>query len=44
MERDGKRREKQESTGTTKFIWDGEKVVMETDGAGSTQAVYTLTP
>lgn len=39
---DGKRVKKQDSTGTTKEIWDSENVLEETDGSDATQAVYTL--
>ena len=41
---DGHRVQKQDSTGTTNHIWDGENILLESDGSGSIQVVYTLTP
>lgn len=41
---DGLRREKQTSAATAKFIWDGQDVLLETDGEGRTQVTYTQTP
>lgn len=39
---DGLRVAKQDSTGTSKFIWDGKNILHETDSNGTTQATYTL--
>jgi RHS repeat-associated protein len=36
--------EKQDSAGTTRFIWDGQNILAETDGSNVIQAVYTQTP
>src|SRR5262249_9103714 len=41
---DGKRVQKQDSTGTTKPIWDLLSILEETDGSDVTQAVYTQAP
>jgi RHS repeat-associated protein len=41
---DGKRVQKQDSAGTTKPVWDGENIVVETDQNDATQVVYTLEP
>jgi hypothetical protein len=41
---DGLRRQSQTPALVTKFIWDRQDVLMETDGIGTTQAVYTGTP
>lgn len=41
---DNQRIEKQSNSGTTKFIWDGETYLAETDGADSTTAVYSNMP
>ena len=41
---DGLRVEKQDSAGTSKFIWDGQNILLETAGTDATQAVYTLQP
>jgi RHS repeat-associated protein len=41
---DGLRVQKEDSAGTTKFIWDGQNVLLETDGDGDTVAAYTLAP
>jgi len=40
---DNLRVELQDSTGTTRSVWDGQKVVLEADGSNATQAVYSLT-
>ena len=39
---DGLRVQKQDSTGTTKHVWDGQKISLETDAGGAVAAVYTL--
>src|SRR5439155_18344532 len=39
---DGKRFRKDDSSGTTKFVWDFENILVETDGSDVTQAVYSL--
>jgi RHS repeat-associated protein len=39
---DGKRAEKQDSTGTIREVWDGEKILEETDGNNAIQVTYTL--
>jgi RHS repeat-associated protein len=41
---DGHRVQKQDSTGTTKPIWDNENVLLQTDQNDITQALYTLEP
>jgi len=41
---DGLRREKETAAGTVKFVWDGQDVLLETDGNGTTQVTYTQTP
>jgi RHS repeat-associated protein len=41
---DGKRVEKDDSMGTTKYVWDFENVLLETDKNNVTQALYTLKP
>jgi RHS repeat-associated protein len=41
---DGQRVQIQDSTGTTKQVYDGQKVVLETDQTNSTTAVYTSSP
>ena len=41
---DGLRVQKQDSTGTTKHVWDGQKILLETDGGNTIQVVYTLQP
>ena len=41
---DGLRVEKEDGTGTSKFVWDGQNILTETDGNDDTQAVYTLKP
>ena len=40
----GLRVELQESAGTKKFVFDGQAYLLETDGSGVTQAVYTNEP
>lgn len=35
---------RQDSTGTTKFVWDQDNVIQETDDADASQVVYTLEP
>ena len=41
---DGLRRQKVTAAGTTKFIWDGQDVLLETDVSNNTQVTYTQTP
>jgi RHS repeat-associated protein len=41
---DGLRVKKETGTGTTKFVWDGEAYLLETDGADATAVVYTNEP
>ena len=41
---DGLRVEKEDSDGTSKFVWDGQNVLMETDTDGVTQADYSSQP
>ncbi|MFC1758533.1 RHS repeat domain-containing protein [Planctomycetota bacterium] len=41
---DGLRFEKQDSGGTTKFIYDGQNYLAETNSAGTVQATYTVAP
>jgi len=41
---DGQRVQKQDSTGTTKHIWDGQNILVESDGSNIIQVVYTLEP
>ena len=36
--------QKQDSTGTTKHVWDGQNILLETDGSNIIQVVYTLQP
>ena len=38
----GLRRTRAVGTATTRFIWDGQKIILETDGDGTTQVQYTL--
>ena len=33
-----------ESTGTTKHVWDGQNILLETNGSNSIEVVYTLQP
>src|SRR5207244_1123523 len=39
---EGKRFRKDDSTGITKFVWDLENILVETDGSDVTQAIYSL--
>jgi RHS repeat-associated protein len=41
---DGQRVERQDSKGTLIEVWDGQKILLETDGMNSTQVIYTLSP
>ena len=41
---DGERVQKTDSTGTTKHVWDGRNILLETDASNIIQAVYTLQP
>ena len=41
---DGKRFRKDDSTGTSKFVWDMENILVETDSADVTQVVHSLAP
>jgi RHS repeat-associated protein len=41
---EGKRLQRQDSSGTLNAIWDSENILLETDQNGVTQAVYTLAP
>ena len=41
---DGQRVGKQDSTGTTKYLWDGQNTLLDMDGSNTVQAVYTLEP
>ena len=41
---DGQRVQKQDSTGTTNHVWDGQNIVLETNASNIIQAVYTLEP
>ena len=41
---DGQRVQKQDSTGTTKHVWDNQNVLLETDGSNIIQVVYTMEP
>jgi len=38
----GLRRTRAVGAATTRFIWDGQKIILETDGGGTTQAQFTL--
>lgn len=40
----GLRRQKREAGGITRFVWDGQNVLLETDGNGTTRTAYTQTP
>ena len=40
----GLRRSKQAAGGTTKFVWDGQDMLAETDANGTTQAACTQSP
>ncbi len=41
---DGQRVQKQDSTGTTKHLWDGQNILLETNASNVVQVVYTLKP
>jgi YD repeat-containing protein len=41
---DGLRVQKIDSTGTTKHVWDGQNILLETDGSNIIQVVYSLQP
>jgi RHS repeat-associated protein len=41
---DGQRVQKIDSTGTTKHVWDGQNILLETDGSNIIQVVYSLKP
>ncbi len=41
---DGQRVQKQDSTGTTNHVWDGQNVLLETNASNIIQVVYTLEP
>ena len=41
---DGQRVQKQDSTGTTSHVWDGENIISETNASNIIQVVYTLDP
>ena len=41
---DGQRVQKQDSTGTTKHVWDGQNILLETNASNIIQVVYTLKP
>jgi RHS repeat-associated protein len=41
---DGQRIQQQDSTGTSKEVWDGENILLETNASNIIQAVYTLEP
>ena len=41
---DGQRVQKQDSTGTTNHIWDGQNIMLETNSSNIIQVVYTLEP
>ena len=38
------RHRSKDSTGTTKHVWDGQNILLETDGSNIIQVVYTLQP
>ncbi len=40
----GLRMQKQDSTGTTKHVWDEQNILLETDASNIIQVVYTLEP
>jgi RHS repeat-associated protein len=40
----GLRRSKQDASGTTRFLWDGQTLLLEADAGGTTQAHYTAAP
>jgi len=41
---DGQRVQKQDSTGTTNRVWDGQNILLETNTSNIIQVVYTLEP
>jgi len=41
---DGQRVQKQDSTGTTNHVWDGQNILLETNASNIIQVVYTLEP
>ncbi len=41
---DGLRRQTVTSAATTNFIWDGQDVLLATDGSNNTQVTYTQIP
>jgi YD repeat-containing protein len=41
---DGQRVKKQDSSGTVKFVWDGQNILAETNAGDVIQAVYSLEP
>ena len=41
---DGQRVQKIDSTGTTKHVWDGQNILLETNASNIIQVVYTLEP
>jgi len=41
---DGQRVQKIDSTGTTNHVWDGQNILLETNGSNIIQVVYTLQP
>jgi RHS repeat-associated protein len=41
---DGLRVKLEDSTGTSKFVWDDQNILLETDASDLTQVVYTLEP
>ncbi len=41
---DGQRVQKQDSTGTTKHVWDGQNILLETNASNIVQVAYTLEP
>jgi RHS repeat-associated protein len=41
---DGQRVQKQDSTGTTNHVWDGQNILLETNASNILQVVYTLEP
>lgn len=40
----GLRRTKQDASGTTRFLWDGQTLLLEADAGGTTQAHYSAAP
>jgi RHS repeat-associated protein len=41
---DGQRVQRADSTGTLKEVWDGQKILLETNASNVTQVIYTLSP